>query len=196
VELGLVRHPLTDRPGPAIGVANVMTLYRGWAAVPILLLGLSTARPRLLWVVLCLSAGLTDLLDGSVAKALRQESRLGRLLDPVMDGLVFTAAAIGLVHWGLLPWWVGVVVALRYFIPVLGGMALILVRGRTLPLRHTPWGQRSTLAVGIALLVSWAASVVAVPWWGLAALYALALTTMGLAVGGIMRRVPPAPGAA
>jgi len=190
VELGLVRHPVTDEPSGAIGPANLMTLYRGWAAAPVALIGGTLARPTLLWVLVCLSAGLTDLADGTVARRLRQESRLGRLLDPVMDACFFNAAALGLWRWRLLPGWVAGAIALRYFSPVVGGISLMLARGRTLPVAHTPWGQRSTLLIGVALLASWLATMLRVPVWALGLLYAAALLAMLLALLDILRRVP------
>jgi phosphatidylglycerophosphate synthase len=188
VELGLVRHPITGAPSPRIGPANVMTLFRGWAAAPVLVLGLSLPGPSLMWVLLCILAGLTDLLDGTVAVRLNQESRLGRLLDPVVDAFFFSAAAVGLAHWGLLPAWVAALVAFRYFLPVVGGLALVFIRGRSLPVAHTPWGQRSTFAIGAALFVTWMSSLVRVPVGLLLLLYALTLLTMVLALAGILQR--------
>jgi phosphatidylglycerophosphate synthase len=195
VELGLVRHPISGAPSPRIGPANLMTLYRGWAAAPVLAVGLGTSGPNALWVVLCLAGGFTDLFDGSVAVRLHHESRLGRLLDPVLDAFFFSAAAVSLAHWGLLPWWLAVVVALRYFLPVAGGLALLLVRARSLPVQHTPWGQRSTAAIGVAMFVTWMSSLLAVPAAIQVGLYVLALTTMALAVAGIIRRARATPAA-
>jgi cardiolipin synthase (CMP-forming) len=188
VELGLVRHPISGAPTPAIGLANVMTLYRGWAAAPALVLGLALPGPSLLWVVLSILAGLTDLVDGSVAVRLGHESRLGRLLDPVVDALFFSAAAVGLAHWGLLPAWVAVLVAFRYFLPVVGGLALVFIRGRSLPVAHTPWGQRSTFAITASLFATWLSSLVRMPVALLLGLYGLTVVTMLLALLSILQR--------
>jgi phosphatidylglycerophosphate synthase len=187
VELGLVRHPISGAPSPRIGPANILTLYRGWAAAPVLVLGLSLPRPSLPWVGLCLLAGFTDLFDGTIAVRLHQESRLGRLLDPVLDAFFFSAAAAGLAHWGLLPPWLAALVALRYFLPVLGGTALLFIRGRSLPVRHTPWGQRSTLAIAVSLFVTWLSSMLPIPTPLLVGLYGLTLLTMVLALISILR---------
>jgi cardiolipin synthase (CMP-forming) len=196
VELGLVRHPISGAPAPAIGPANVMTLYRGWAAAPTLILGVALPGPSFLWVLLSILAGLTDLVDGTVAVRLGHESRLGRLLDPVVDALFFSAAAVGLAHWGLLPAWVAVLVAFRYFLPVLGGLALVFIRGRSLPVAHTPWGQRSTFAITASLFATWLSSLVRLPVALLLALYALTVVTMLLALISILHRSrdrPPTP---
>lgn len=192
-ELGLVRHPRTGAPAPHIGPANLMTLFRGWAVVPVGLIALYRPGPTLAWVVLCLLAGFTDLFDGTVAIRLGHESRLGRLLDPVLDAFFFSATGFALARWGLLPGWMAVLVALRYFIPVIGGLALLFIRGRSLPVRHTPWGQRSTFAIALTLLVTWLATRVTVPSWIVPALYAIAVVNMALALGGIARRMPRTP---
>ena len=192
VELGLVRHPLTGADAPRIGPANIMTLFRGWAAVPILLLAAARPGPTVLWVGLCLLAGMTDLVDGTVAIRLGHESRLGRLLDPVLDAWFFSAAAYSLAHWGLLPAWLAALVAIRYFAPVVGGLVLLFALGRTIPVRHTPWGQRATMATAAALLMSWVGMMVRLPPWLLPAIYLVAVTCMGLALLGILRRAPTA----
>jgi hypothetical protein len=90
----------------------------------------------------------------------------------------------------LLPWWVAVLVAVRYFAVVIGGLALMFARGRTLPVRHTPWGQRSTLAIGISLGLTLASRFVAIPALVMLAVYGLTVATMVLALLGIARRVP------
>ncbi len=192
VELGLVRHPITDAPSPRIGPANIITLFRGWTAVPILLIAIYSPRPTITWVALCLLAGVTDLVDGTVAQRLGQESRLGRLLDPVLDACFFSAAAFSLSRWGLLPGWLAALVTLRYFAPVVGGLVLLFVLGRSLPVRHTPWGQRSTFATSMALFTTWLSTRVPMPPWLLPALYAVAVINMALALGGILRRAPRA----
>jgi len=190
VELGLVRHPLTGDPGPAVGAANWMTLFRGWAAVPAGLAATWSPRPTAAWAALCIAAGVTDLVDGSVARLQRNESRLGRLLDPVLDAFFFTAAAAALARWGAVPWWIPVLIGVRYFTPVVGGLALMFARGSTLPVRHTPWGQRSTLAIGVALLAAWGSFYLHPPPWVVPALYAVAIASMALALAGILRRAP------
>ena len=111
VELGLVRHPVTGDPSPAIGPANVLSFYRGWASVPIVVIGLARRDPSIAADALGVTAAMTDLVDGTVAVRLGHESRLGRLLDPVLDSFLFSAIAFDLSRWGLLPWWVAALVA-------------------------------------------------------------------------------------
>lgn len=58
-------------------------------------------------VVLVLS-GVTDYLDGRLARAWHQESRLGELLDPLADRLYILTTLFGLSVRGIIPWWLAV----------------------------------------------------------------------------------------
>jgi phosphatidylglycerophosphate synthase len=196
VELGLVRHPTTDAPSPAIGPANVLSLYRGWAAAPLLLIGLTLDHATILPIVLGITAAATDLFDGTVAVRLHHESRLGRLLDPIMDSFLFSAIAFGLSRWGLLPWWVAALVAVRYFSVVIGGIVLLFARGRSISVQHTPWGQRSTMAIALSLALTMASRFVAIPQPVLLGAYVLTVVAMVLALVSIARRAPARPGEA
>ena len=58
-------------------------------------------------------AGLTDWLDGYLARKLGQQSRVGEILDPVADRLYILAVVIGLAWRDIIPWWVAVVLPAR-----------------------------------------------------------------------------------
>jgi cardiolipin synthase (CMP-forming) len=58
-------------------------------------------------------SGVTDWLDGRLARALGQTSRLGQVLDPVADRLFTIVTVIALVLRGIVPWWLLVVLLAR-----------------------------------------------------------------------------------
>ena len=58
-------------------------------------------------------AGLTDWLDGHLARAWNQRSRIGQLLDPVADRLYILAIIASLALRDIIPWWLVVVLAAR-----------------------------------------------------------------------------------
>jgi cardiolipin synthase (CMP-forming) len=67
-----------------------------------------------LWALAVLAAaGVTDWLDGKIARAWNQVSRLGTLLDPMADRLYIFAAVLGLVVRGVVPVWLLVLLVLR-----------------------------------------------------------------------------------
>lgn len=64
-------------------------------------------------LVVLIIAGATDWLDGAVARATGQTSRLGAMLDPLADRLYIAATVIGLAIRGMIPWWVVIALAAR-----------------------------------------------------------------------------------
>jgi cardiolipin synthase len=84
--------------------------------------------------------GFTDWLDGKLARLLRQDSRLGAMLDPAVDRLYILAALVALGVREVVPWWA--VVAL---------VARDLVLAATLPvLRSRGYGPYQVMYLGKA----------------------------------------------
>jgi cardiolipin synthase len=73
-------------------------------------------------------AGITDWLDGKLARMLNQQSRLGQLLDPAADRLYIAATIIALAVRGIMPWWLFAAIAGRELIV---GVALLVLQRRT-----------------------------------------------------------------
>jgi len=71
-------------------------------------------------------AGLSDNLDGYIARRFDQVSRLGQLLDPVVDRVQVVVALVVLVVAGALPWYLAAVLVLRE--AVLAGTLVVLRR--------------------------------------------------------------------
>jgi cardiolipin synthase len=77
------------------------------------------------WAITVLAiSGVTDWLDGQIARRWHMESRLGELLDPLADRLYILATLIGLTVRDVIPLWLTIVlvgrdVFLAMFLPVL-----------------------------------------------------------------------------
>jgi phosphatidylglycerophosphate synthase len=135
------------------GEANQVSLARAYLAAPAAAYALGAHYGALAVVVAI--AGLTDLVDGTVARRFSQPSSLGGALDPVVDGVFMGAATLGLAVGGAFPVWLAAVVIARYLVPALAG-GLLLAIGRRPELRHTLTGQVSTTLIlilvgGVAL---------------------------------------------
>jgi cardiolipin synthase len=63
--------------------------------------------------VVLVASGVTDWLDGYLARRLGQHSALGELLDPVADRLYILAVVVGLALRHVIPWWLAVLLPLR-----------------------------------------------------------------------------------
>ncbi len=93
-------------------VPNLISVAR-LAGVPLFLwLVLGPRYDGLALVVLMLS-GVTDYLDGWLARKLNQTSKLGEILDPVADRLYILAVVIGLGYRDIIPWWMVFVLPAR-----------------------------------------------------------------------------------
>jgi cardiolipin synthase (CMP-forming) len=80
------------------------------------------------WAVgLLIASGLSDWLDGKIARALNQQSRLGQLLDPAADRLYIVATVISLAVRAIIPWWLVALLAAR---ELLLGVVLAMLRRR------------------------------------------------------------------
>ena len=64
-------------------------------------------------LVLLMVSGFTDYLDGKIARATGQISRLGQLLDPLADRAYIAATLLGLAIRGIVPWWLVVLLLSR-----------------------------------------------------------------------------------
>jgi cardiolipin synthase (CMP-forming) len=66
------------------------------------------------WALLLLAvSGLTDWLDGKLARTLNQSSKLGQILDPVADRCYILAVVVGLAIRDIIPWWLAIGLPLR-----------------------------------------------------------------------------------
>jgi cardiolipin synthase (CMP-forming) len=101
------------------------------AGVPVflwLVLGPRTATTDIIAAGLLGLAGVSDWLDGKLARMLNQQSRLGELLDPAADRLYILATVVALAVRGIIPWWLFAAIAAR---EVCVALSLVVLRSRT-----------------------------------------------------------------
>jgi len=106
---------------------NMISLVR-LALVPVFLWLLLGPRWDGLAILLLVFAGISDWLDGKLARWLGQLSRLGQLLDPAADRLYIVATLLAFLVRDILPWWVIAVLVGREL--TLGVCVLVLRRRR------------------------------------------------------------------
>jgi cardiolipin synthase (CMP-forming) len=93
-------------------VPNALSVLR-LLGVPLFLWLLLGPHADLAALLVLAAAGFTDWLDGVLARALNQTSRLGALLDPAADRLYILTTLIGLVVRGIIPWWLAAILVGR-----------------------------------------------------------------------------------
>jgi cardiolipin synthase len=104
-----------DEPTRTLGVwtvPNLVSMIR-LAGVPVFLWLVLGPEADGWALVLLMFSGVTDFLDGYLARKLNQTSQLGQILDPVADRLYILAVVIGLAMRDIIPWWVAIILPLR-----------------------------------------------------------------------------------
>jgi cardiolipin synthase len=100
---------------------NAISLLRIALVLPILFL--IVAAEYKLALALCILAGVSDGVDGYLAKRFDWHTRLGALLDPIADKLLVASTFLVLVYTGHIPVWLGVLVIVRDVV-IVGGATL------------------------------------------------------------------------
>src|SRR5215471_13630729 len=108
--------PYGDEPDHRVlTIPNLISLAR-LLGVPVflwLVLGVRTPAGDWWAVGLLIASGFSDWLDGKIARALNQQSRLGQLLDPAADRLYIVATVVALAVRAIIPWWLVALLAAR-----------------------------------------------------------------------------------
>ncbi|MDN5766022.1 MAG: CDP-alcohol phosphatidyltransferase family protein [Humibacillus sp.] len=164
--------------------------------VPVFLWALIDERDLLALVILMLS-GVTDYLDGKIARAFNMESRVGAFLDPIADRLYILTTLLGLAWRDIVPIWL--VVALLAREAVMAVMLLYLrQRGQTgLPVHFVGKAATFNLLYAFPMLLlahrdDWLGDLArpigwGFAWWGLS-LYWLSVVLYAVQARAVLRR--------
>ncbi|MDO4532924.1 MAG: CDP-alcohol phosphatidyltransferase family protein [Coriobacteriia bacterium] len=95
----------------------------------------------------------TDFVDGMVARKTNTVTKLGQVLDPLVDRLLIIAAVVSLLIVGRLPLWIVVLVLLRDAYLIVGGTYLMGKRGIRVPVSYVGKVGMWFLCIGFAGLL-------------------------------------------
>ncbi len=125
-----------------LNLPNFLTLLR-IVGIPIFLILLVDGRyPEALGVFV--AAGVTDALDGAIARLTHTKTTLGAYLDPAADKLLLLSAFITLAFMNEVPRWLTVVVISRDVVVVLGYFLLFTMTQQPMEIRPSLSGKLST----------------------------------------------------
>jgi cardiolipin synthase len=111
-----------------MNVPNLLTMLR-ILLIPVFVISLLYEHLFLAFLVF-VGAGITDGLDGWIARVYRQKTPVGEYLDPIADKLLLTCAFVILAVLRIIPGWVTVIVIARDVIIVVGVLILRLTSHR------------------------------------------------------------------
>jgi len=152
--LGLNRQPQSGKLLPTIGIANTCTWLRGLAASYLLgrLVG-GIPTPSWLALLVFLAGIVTDILDGQIAHFTQTQSKLGQIADGEADFCLYSALAFILLQNGILPLWLGLVIVLRFVVPLLAAAVSYFLFAHPIHFGSTVWGKYAGLAQCFYFLV-------------------------------------------
>ncbi|HKV55846.1 MAG TPA: CDP-alcohol phosphatidyltransferase family protein [Candidatus Binataceae bacterium] len=141
--------PAVQRPEPRglslnhlLNIPNLLTLSR-LALVPVFLALLSKHRFTYALYVFCI-AGLTDSLDGTIARWFDCRTEIGAVLDPFADKLLLLSAFVALTFENQIPGWLLGVVITRDIVIVFGYLLLLFYTDERVPIRPSYLGKAAT----------------------------------------------------
>lgn len=161
---------------------NALTLFRMLCVGPILYLLLTGANRAAL--VLAVFAGLSDLLDGFLARRYGLATHLGGVLDALTDKLLLDTTTLTLAWLGHLPWWLAVLIVLRDLVIVCGGYYYHFRIARITAAEPTRLSKLNTLAqilLLVAVVLGLAFPATQGPWTG----WLIAVVTLTTSASGI-----------
>lgn len=164
--------PTAGRPREDAGLLtlpNLITIVR-LACLPLFLWLLFARDNRAAAAWLLAGLGITDWVDGYLARHLHQTSELGKVLDPVADRLLFFVGAGGILIDGSVPTWFALVVLVRE--GLVGGATLVLAALGARRIDVTWFGKAGTFMLMIAFplflagesTLSWADTGAVLAW--------------------------------
>ena len=157
-------------------IPNVLSVVR-LVLVPVFLYLLLATTAYGWTVAILMFSGFSDWADGKIARLVdNQSSRLGELLDPLVDRVYMVAVPVGMTLAGMVPWWLMAVLLGRDAV-LAAALPVVRARGVTaLPVTYIGKGATFALMSGFPLILlghcdfGWNNAVAAVGWafviWG------------------------------
>jgi CDP-diacylglycerol--glycerol-3-phosphate 3-phosphatidyltransferase len=96
------------------------------------------------------AASVTDALDGHIARSRNLVTNFGKLMDPLADKLLVTAALVAMVQGSELPAWAAVVIVSREFL--ITGLRMIALE-KNIVIAASAWGKAKTVSQMIMIIL-------------------------------------------
>lgn len=135
-----------------MNLANGLTLTRIFLVPIYLLFFYSTLENRIIYsgVVLIIS-GITDMLDGYVARKYNMITKLGTLLDPIADKLTTFAVLVSFTSYELIYPWILIVLGIKELALIIGGGILYCFDDKKV-IPANKFGKLATISFYIAII--------------------------------------------
>lgn len=130
-------------------IPNALTILR-FLLIPIIVI--ACVQEEYIWAIVILTlSGLTDVLDGTIARKFNLITDFGKLMDPLADKLTQISLLTTLFIKGIIPVWILVIVVLKEFCMVSGASFLY---GKELVVSSKWYGKLATVLFYLAMAIS------------------------------------------
>jgi len=130
-------------------VPNALTVVR-FLLIPVIVI--ACAAGEYIWAIAILTlSGLTDVLDGTIARKYNLISDFGKLMDPLADKLTQISLLTTLTLKDIIPLWILIIVVLKEFCMVSGASFLY---GKELVVSSKWYGKLATVLFYVAMVIS------------------------------------------
>lgn len=130
-------------------IPNILTILR-FIFIPIILYFIFTGN-YVLGIVFFTISGITDVLDGFIARKFNLVSNFGKLMDPLADKLTQISVLACLVKVDIIPFWILVIVILKELLMVVGASFLY---GKDVVVYSKWYGKLATVLFYLAIVIS------------------------------------------
>lgn len=130
-------------------IPNILTMCR-FAFVPFIFIAIVNKDYMAAFVLLTIS-GLTDVLDGIIARKFNFITNFGKLMDPLADKTTQITTLIALLFAGIIPNWILIVVFIKETIMIAGASFLY---GKKLVVSSRWYGKLATVVFYVAIVAS------------------------------------------
>ncbi len=167
-------------------IPNIITILR-LLSVPLLIVAITQASYTFAFL-LFLAAGISDAVDGFIARRWNMRTELGAYIDPLADKALLVSIYVTLSLTGILPGWLAVLVVSRD-VMIVAGILVARLMDRPIPIRPlfvskmTTAGQIAFAALLLGLLATGYGHIRAIDWGTVA----VALLTLVSATGYLVR---------
>jgi len=126
-----------------VSIPNIITLFR-ILLVPVIVWAIASNEMEVAFAIFVI-AGLSDAVDGFLAKRFDMASELGALLDPLADKALLVSIYVSLGIWGAVPRWIVILVVSRD-IMIVGAVIVSWVFGKPIPMKPLMVSKLNTVA--------------------------------------------------
>ena len=130
-------------------IPNILTILR-FIFIPFILYFIFTGN-YVLGIVFFTVSGITDVLDGFIARKFNLVSNFGKLMDPLADKLTQISLLACLVKVDIIPFWILVIVILKELLMVVGASFLY---GKDVVVYSKWYGKLATVLFYLAIVIS------------------------------------------